>query len=600
MMHPYIMTAIAAIIIIALMGTIGAPLAERGLAALFSPIAGLWTVPGETYLVGGMSIESITATKTIVSNADLSGTYYYVVVSATGNTESIIGSTIGSESFKQQGAIPTGMSLDKDLRIDLTSINEKQKFTVINTGTNPIYKLTVSVCDADKIKSAKWTFGSTCPPLSCPAYCVFEQQAAVQAPLEYSQYQSTVTGKVNDEAFTVTNEQTSSTFTHGSVEWLGGTSSGNIGVNPHLYGAYYDKQASYWKIYKVGGMSDYENTKSAYSIVSGSLNSYRGCTVCDTNIILADVNNYNGKVASFLANDFSLGNDYAWQNRNVQSGDVGLMFDPAYRTIIPRLRFRVQASWLGIETAIGTPKINSVTAPDFSSGDRQGRISASITNTGTATGTFQISLDGCSKFTQTAVLKEQFTAGATKTLTIPITTTGSAVDTTETCNVKVCDTSGFGTCVTKSVTIHMKEAQWCQAGATIYEGGCIKKCKADGSGYEQVKCCPYGADVGLTGQYDCKAASGGVGLDFGKILNMLIIAAILAGMIVALLAFMPLILAMFGIGFLTTIGAFVRKKIVWIFIIVFVILLVMFLMPTGNATVASLFHATSAAMHIPI
>jgi hypothetical protein len=224
----------------------------------------------------------------------------------------------------------------------------------------------------------------------------------------------------------------------------------------------------------------------------------------DERAIIAEINTYNNYYNTLAAQDDGI-SMFSWETSKSDSTKGIFNYNVPIYTMTPQLVFNINAKDIGILVSVGQPRIDNAVSSCFSSGDGQGKIDVTTTNTGQGAGSFSFSLEGCSKFGQVvSVTGEQFAIGQQRVIAYPVRTTGSATSATESCTMKVCDSSGFGTCVTKSVNLCMTEARFCTEGALTREGNCIMQCINNVKTVKQ--CC--GLTQELTPDMTCKNIAG--------------------------------------------------------------------------------------------
>lgn len=171
----------------------------------------------------------------------------------------------------------------------------------------------------------------------------------------------------------------------------------------------------------------------------------------------------------------------------------------------PNVVFRIRADWIGIVIPTGQPKILSVTANKFGSGET-GTISVQVQNIGETAGTFSAMLQNCEPFIQSTT-----TQTSRKTLqpqdidTITIYVSGGAIseDISKTCSVKIYDVNEPSIETTSNLTLTLEKAKICVPNKMFADGNTIKRCNNDGTMVEIVEECKYGVLSDGKGGFVC-------------------------------------------------------------------------------------------------
>jgi hypothetical protein len=499
-----------------------------------------------TFVAGGFTITSIDDVNVIVNNQPNPAGYFRVTAVADRGSESIYG-TVSPQDFKQE----TGIETEKAFGITLSGLKETARYQVDNYDPMTVYYLEYDWGDCTT-KGADW---------SCTSdnLCVYKRYWMITADIDLPSIKSEVdvTAQVGtkSEKVSISSDSPSGRFSFGNVKWIGGLMTGNQPPSANDYVATFDtKFAKQWRIIRKSNM-EYQLYLTERASIESYLNLVCKELFADTNVIRNKIHNFQNAYVNFKAQDATFGEGFKWSSRNSQSGAVTLDYGLPIYTMNPELLFTIDADEVGIKISVGEPYIVSATSPEFNSGDLQGVINIQARNVGTAPGSFSFSLTDCNSFSQAySVTGEQFSAGQTRSINLPIKTVNSAVETKETCNVKMCDDSGFGKCVSKPVDIHMLEARVCTEGKQIIEGRCIKECKDND--WVAIQCCSDAQQIGinpLTGNYECQEGEGGGSLPdilgiIGKYAGLFI-----AGLVISFVILLALvILALFipGLAFL--------------------------------------------------
>lgn len=596
--HPYIMYGIAVVLTIGLVAAYGQPLAEQGIAELFKPLGSF----AASFTTGGMTITSIDAVNVKINNRPNPNGYFRITAVVDRGSESAYGTIVPSR-FEQE----SGTETLKSFTISIQDVKEKANYQVDNYRPNTGYYLVRYFGDCS---GADWD-------CTLSHLCVKKVYNTIIADINHPS--DTVEVKVapsiqgmSAETATVSNLQPTASFSFGSIKFVGNLFTGNYAPNEGDFKAIYHKDQSNWKIIRRSDY-DYNNYLNQQPVIESYLNQKCSELFADTNVIQNKVSNFNVVYDAFKAKDEAISQGFDWvQGRNSESGQVDLEYELIQRSFNPELVFTVDADDIGIKVDVGQPQIDSVSSPDFSSGDLQGRIDIQARNIGDGAGSFAFSLESCNNFAQSySITGEQIAAGQSKLVIMPVRSRGAAVETFENCIVKMCETSSFSAsggfasaCDTKQVQLHMTEARFCTEGQTILEGRCIKECK--NNQYVEIECCSDDQVIGtnaLTGDYKCQAGTnngGGGGFDIVGFLTdaagYLLVAGIIALIIAGLLVLLPILIP--GAAVLVGIGAFVRSKFVWVVLGIMVVLII--LLVTVTVPVGSLFRTTATLLKIPL
>lgn len=488
-----------------------------GIAELFQ--GAISSIPA-TFAAGGFTVTSISQTGIQVNQGTVTGKYIVTAVADRGS-QNVIG-TIQPWDFKSA----TSWESAQPFTITMANLKETARFKVTNYQT-PVWQL-------QYITQAKGVGCSSAYSWLIPGgfqssydLCVKKVQVATTGDLSLTSIRSEVDISIasggKTESVKLSSDQTTGQWadtgvlgTAGTVHWTGGTVTGNYPPEANDWTPFYDKQTSSWKMMITG--SEFSQINSRWSTIQQRLTTLAGqWTGHDLKLVESEINNYRSFILGIQNSDDSFNKGFVWVGRN-DEGAAGTRLDYPLNiaTLNPVLVFTIDARWVGVKSNQGTPSILGVTPPtNFKSGDPGAIIKVNTRNSGSGSGAFDFSLESCSAFSQTyAITGIQFSIGQTKTVDLPIKSTGPAVDTTEQCTVKVCDQAGGG-CDTASVTISMKEARFCTEGEFRSDGRCIFKC-VNNVYTQQGNCCQHGTEQNLiTGVWGCKSPPSGGGLPGG-------------------------------------------------------------------------------------
>lgn len=530
-----------------------------------------------SFVTGGLTISSIDDVNVIVNNQENPDGYFRVTAIADRGAESLSG-YVSSGNINSE----TGVQTKRGFNIGLSGLKEVARYQVDNVDVTPLWEFEVAPVGST---NCDWT-------CTFSGMCVKKKQVGTIAGLSSTQTYSEVRVTVRNDAGsqdtkTVSNQQTSATFNNGigNVRWVGGLSTGVDKPNSALYVPHFTENTNVWKLSKETG-TKYDKYLSDYNEVKAYLDQQCPQLFADTNLIKQNIYSFNSYASRpFQQEDISFSEGFTWTSSTKYDGKLDYKL-PVF-TMNPELVFTIKADWLGIEIAKGQPRINSASSVEFNSGDLQGMSSVSVTNVGDGAGSFDFSLEDCSRFSQSyPVTGQQFASKQTKTVNVPIKSTGSADERTETCKIKVCDASGFGTCVESDVVIHQLPALLCTPGRQLVEGNCIKECI--GNEYVNVKCCESGERVttNIVGQYICEdIVSGEVQQDsfLDKLFAGFVAAFIVVTVILVLLAILAFIIPIPGFR-LFMIEKVIKnfKVLALVYIAGIIVLTLLFSVPTAN------------------
>lgn len=450
-----------------------------------------------SFPAGGLTITSIDPVDISVNGAEPTG-YFRVTAVVDRGSETIIGSPIPPSEFKEE----TGYTTKNSMSIKLSEFKETARYAVDNANPNTRFYLTYAF---NTNQGCSWII-----PLTFKSMCVTRQEKLIDAPL--SSFSPTIRSDVNvsvvvgtkTETVHISSDQPANDFSFGNVKWTGNLVTGNIVPASQSFRALYDKSRSNWAIIKTDN-TQYTQFKNQETRIVGYLDNVKlNAFGNDENAIVAEINTYNNYYNSLTAQDDGI-SMFKWETSKSDSTKGVFNYQVPINTMIPQLVFNIKASYIGILVSVGQPSIGTITSKCFASGDGQGTVYVPTTNTGQGAGSFSYSLEGCTQFSPVvSVTGEQFAIGQTRTIPYPVKTAGSASAVNQTCTIKVCDSSGFGTCVSKPVNICMGEARFCTEGVLTREGNCIMQCINNVKSVKQ--CC--GLNQELTTDMTCKTISG--------------------------------------------------------------------------------------------
>lgn len=560
-MHPYIVTIGSVILVVAVLAVIGQPLAERGiafLADLSRPLADIVT--------GGFTITSIDDIDVIVNNQVNPNGIFRITAIANRGAESIYG-TISPTGFEQE----TGISTDETFEIKVQNLQETARYSVTNYQ-EPLwdldYIITTDLCSS----SYEWQINDF---WNSRRVCVKKYQRGTIGDLSLTSIRSDVdvTVKAGNKASTthLSSDQTTGTWNSfgslgpaGSVQWTGGLATGNLPPEANDWVPFYDTTTQYWKAMT---SHEYNTVTNEYINIINDLNQWSGQLHSDFNIVESGISTYRSEVFNVVNSDDTWASGFEWTGKNdLGASNTYLSYELPISTVNPQLVFDVNAIWIGVKVYQGVPMITNLRAPLLDAGNPDQRVEVTVRNAGQSPGSFNFELVDCTSFQQKySIVGEQFNIEQTRTVNIPITSTGSASETCELCAVRVCDQGGGG-CDQKTIQICQTEARLCTEGTYDADRFCIFQCI--NNKWQQQECCEYGTKYNVfEGTYECQQSETGgeqsiwdiilrflmlwvIGIVIGVVAIMLIGMFIPQARMILALNVPYLILAVGGIGLL--------------------------------------------------
>src|SRR3989344_2296568 len=289
----------------------------------------------------------------------------------------------------------------------------------------------------------------------------------------------------------------------GVATWTGSKISGVSLPSVTSYLPLLEDGTSNWKVVSNQKKLDYEYAKndieSFLNLHNNIMNS--GSTFNTLNSQLTTkVGDTNNK-ASYLVNDVA-SLDYSYSENG---GQEGIIIDLTNRVTLPEVLFRLKASWIGIVIPSGQPRITSVNADKFFSG-QTGTIEIIVENVGEANGVFSVRLVNCEPFMvpETSISSRTNVAkGSKETIGIPISSGTLSEEYSKSCSIEVYDINEPSHKDSAPLTLELGTAKICEPDKVFVEGNVIKKCDSKGKNIEILKECPEGVKLYEDKGWDC-------------------------------------------------------------------------------------------------
>ncbi len=483
------------------------------LSVLFLAIVNLANAQSEGFIVNSVSTSSV-----ITKTSDPATVYWIINTQFNGGGQSLTG-TISPSTIKNLmgGKVYT----KQPLSISVSSVDEQVFYEVVNEGIQ-IYKYQLETFDAPQ----------SCPlgicyisdnPQPCPTgtswdiplgqsflgkakkrYCIEKEQVGVKG--VYNNPSIGFKAKITLNVGGITKEKIicsgSSSGCQGSsvdfgelgtASWSGSLVTGEPAPNQDNYVPIKKSDSNRWQIVRKSTFESYlpqiATTDSRISSFKTLFSNYNDVAKGDAELTNA-LSSANQAADTLLSEDTSFTSSPFSKDDNTGKVTVTLQ----RRLTAPNVVFRIRADWIGIVIPTGQPKIMSVTADKFGSGET-GTVNVQVQNIGEAAGTFSAMLVNCDPFIESTTSQT-----SRKTLqpedvdTIPMFVSGGAIseDATKACSVKVYDVNDPAVSVVSGVTLQLEKAKVCIPNKIFADGNAIKKCNADGSAIELVETCKNG------------------------------------------------------------------------------------------------------------
>ena len=488
----------------------------------------------------GLTVTSVSTTSIISPDTDLAGVWF-LINAITGGGQYLVG-TLTPEETK----IKSGYRSQYPLRIEMSPVDETVHYKIINERV-PIWTYDIKVVEGDysgycSILLCTWKNAASCPAGTdyevkiegshsaihhtvFRRLCIRRLENAIKGRFDAPSidYKADVTLTVAGTSITkpVSKGVPSASFydpmgvLRATVQIPALLITGDSAPSETICTPVYNLDDRQWH---VATADKYENYMMEKPTLEAALRMYAEAEVRCDSPSTADlrgsidacaqrvrdvVNNFNGNVVNPLitATD-SLAIGSTIDNRNdPNNGQVTLTLNR--RLTVADVLFKVRADWIGVVIEVGKPKITAIDCTkDVGSGD-PGKATITVTNIGTAPGTFIASLYGCEPIIQSYSPPPQ-TVGAGMSTTFKISTdTQTAGAVSKTCRVRVIDYNMATNYDEATVVCGFTEPALCRNGVYNVFGKCINLCA--GGRWVEVECCDYGVNVLPNGTYVCGA-----------------------------------------------------------------------------------------------
>lgn len=459
----------------------------------------------QSFFAGGMTITSISSTKVISNDADISQAKFIVTAVLNGGSESVVG-TITPSQFKSEAGYETVFPLE----IKATAYDETADYRIIN-DIIPVYSWELQIMNRPSFFSSApqcpatdgfyHSYGGSLTGLTGPVnrYCLYRKQIGVKGHLENPSIKGKSTISLTSNGVTVTKEITSDTrtveFMDGSTLRATATLTGSLitgdpapsespYVTLNIGGNWILSKLDYYS--GAGGYSSsYDTTKNAVDKCLGSIIIMEdSAKTCFTNAVNLD----DRAISKLLTNTQIYGTQQI--TKDISGNDI-VRISLDRRISNPEIRFLVNADWLGIKIGVSKPSISDSSCDTYDSGD-DGYAHLTIKNDGTAEGTIAYTLEGCGFNPQYGSFTNQVQLGPGESQKVDILiNSGSVSELKDTCKLTAYDVSKPSNVVTSSVSCEVKAPKTCNPGEQTVQGFCVLVCKADGKGFDDSKafCC---------------------------------------------------------------------------------------------------------------
>ena len=168
----------------------------------------------------------------------------------------------------------------------------------------------------------------------------------------------------------------------------------------------------------------------------------------------------------------------------------------------PQLTFVLDVDWIGIKVLKGVPLVNSVVVSSDCTSGTHGVVSASVSNTGSGTGAFDVDLVCPSKISVlSSTFTDNFLVNSPKSMSFSYDINNIQTKTSETCQIVAKDKAS-GVSSSKSISLSCSPTQVCIPNTMKCQGENKVECNADGSDWAIVI-----GDSGCKSNFTCKIDS---------------------------------------------------------------------------------------------
>lgn len=475
---------------------------------------GLFTVFGE-----GFTVTSISTSRIISNQEDISDTWFLIDTVLDGGGQSIVG-VINQNDFEQE----SGYETEYPLEISMSTVDETLDINIQNLN-EPLYKYSMITVDRPNLFTAPECPGGTEYEIEYYSWtgtlthmiCVDKVQVATKGRLSDAQvgFNADIGLEVGDDEIikTISNRDSSVSFYDGNTlrataQWTGNLMTGDqLPEYGDIVPVYWTDSAynTRWKLLYNDHINQYDNYLAT---TTSALRNWENNQV--------SVDNWEQAVENVDAEIDTLNNyvDYTMKRTDVQithqteisnqysSDDASVRLSLDRRFSNPNILFKVKADWVGVKIPVGEPQITGLNCDEWNSGEI-GVIDVEIRNVGDTTSTFLIEIKNCDPIESrygTGTNRVTIEEGDTKTVPVQLSTGGYAQDLTRICTVRVYDYNYPENEDQDDVRCEMEEATACEEGRVWVDGDCIKECKDNE--IVTVECCDHGV-IYENGEYKC-------------------------------------------------------------------------------------------------
>ncbi len=467
----------------------------------------------------GFTVLSISSSRVISSDTDLSDTWILVNLIANAGGQSLIGTVTPEQTSEfSNGKFETKYPIE----ISLSAVDETVDYPIINDGT-PIYTYTTTTAESgNPFTTAVCPQGTTYEVgvlnnigRQTLKYCIKQTQVGIKGHFKNPniKFKAIMKLEVNGKELTkeigTADVPSSIEFMDGTVlrataQWTGSLITGDSPPNQDNFVPilYFDDDK--WRLISKDDWNKYNNY---FDIAKSEL------LRLQTEFVLTDVTPEE-KIKSVLQDtlnqisvmsrrDLSLTSGAFYVSRNDQNNaKVRLILDRALT--YPSFIIKVKADWVGIKIPVGKPDITSIKCPISSSGE-EGKIIIDVKNKGTTTSSIRFSTSGCEPLQQKFSSESlQLGAGELQTITLELTGSNVNEEFTKVCKVRAYDFNRPSNYDEASVSCKVTKAKICVPDSQSIIGKCIYKCNSAGTNQEELKCCDISIDYDSeTKEYKC-------------------------------------------------------------------------------------------------
>jgi hypothetical protein len=501
----------------------------------------------------GFTVTSVSLANVLHPGQPASQTQWLLTLSLNGGGQSLAG-TLDSSSFNFQG-----ITASYPLQISGSTDPETAFYVISNSNPTPVYSFSSQTQTGNITNYIVYVSATPAPNCATPFYkewdvnfpsgwlglqsqvtiariCIYQQQVASETaipPTPNIQFSSHFSLLANgqQETLDLSYDKTSASSPDGLVQasWVGSLITGNAPPDGSQYVAINNPQTGYWI---VKSASDYQNWNTQFqyaenqistvalytpntlpspcsSIAQATNNQYvSNITTCLNNLVQNLFSQSNQYATNLLANSATIGGSTPELTSYGGKSAFSIPLNNYFVTN-PVVTLSLNGSFLGVVIPMGTPKILTATSETFNSGST-GTIKVNVENIGNSQGTFYASLSNCPGLSTTSPQNYAVNVGQTQEIDIPISTTGTNEQLSESCMVNVTDYNGGGS-DSATVNVNMVPANQCAPNTQVVSGNSVCPCvsvngvwrQAAGS---QCKACKYGVVSDNEGGWKCASS----------------------------------------------------------------------------------------------